>query len=132
WPPAHLEPAPGEAGDTLGGGDRPDLLGGGEADGDSQTEGALRPLAGDRRGAAAAHFPCHARRARGDPQPCQEHPPFLAGRALEHGRAGDPGVARMLRFILRRLVQMLPLLVAITLISFLVMRLAPGDYLTQM
>ena len=38
----------------------------------------------------------------------------------------------MLRFILRRLLQMLPLLVAITFISFLVMRLAPGDYLTQM
>lgn len=38
----------------------------------------------------------------------------------------------MLRFILRRLVQLIPLLLGITLISFLIMKLAPGDYLTQM
>jgi peptide/nickel transport system permease protein len=38
----------------------------------------------------------------------------------------------MLRFILRRLLQMIPLLLGITFISFMVMQLAPGDYLTQM
>jgi peptide/nickel transport system permease protein len=38
----------------------------------------------------------------------------------------------MLRFILRRLLQTIPLLLGITLISFTVMQLAPGDYLTQM
>jgi peptide/nickel transport system permease protein len=38
----------------------------------------------------------------------------------------------MLRFILRRLLQVIPLLLGITFISFLVMKLAPGDYLTQM
>jgi len=35
----------------------------------------------------------------------------------------------MLRFILKRLLQLLPLLVGITFISFAVMQLAPGDYL---
>jgi len=35
-------------------------------------------------------------------------------------------------FIGRRLVQMVPLLLGITLIAFAVMQLAPGDYLTQM
>ncbi len=35
----------------------------------------------------------------------------------------------MARFIARRLLQLLPLLVGITLISFCVMQLAPGDYL---
>jgi len=38
----------------------------------------------------------------------------------------------MLRFILRRLLQTIPLLLGITFISFGVMQLAPGDYLTQM
>ena len=38
----------------------------------------------------------------------------------------------MLRFILRRLVQLLPLLIGITFISFAVMQLAPGDYLTNL
>jgi len=38
----------------------------------------------------------------------------------------------MLRFILRRLLQIIPLLLGITLISFLIMKAAPGDYLTQM
>ncbi len=38
----------------------------------------------------------------------------------------------MLRFILRRLIQVIPLLLGITLIAFGVMQLAPGDYLTQM
>lgn len=38
----------------------------------------------------------------------------------------------MLRFILRRLLQTIPLLMGITFISFMVMQLAPGDYLTQM
>jgi peptide/nickel transport system permease protein len=38
----------------------------------------------------------------------------------------------MLRFLLRRLVQTIPLLLGITFISFMVMQLAPGDYLTQM
>jgi peptide/nickel transport system permease protein len=35
-------------------------------------------------------------------------------------------------YVLRRLLQMIPLLVGITLISFAVMHLAPGDYLSQM
>ncbi|RYF46945.1 MAG: ABC transporter permease, partial [Cytophagaceae bacterium] len=35
----------------------------------------------------------------------------------------------MTRFILRRLLQTLPLLLAVTLISFIVMQLAPGNYL---
>jgi peptide/nickel transport system permease protein len=38
----------------------------------------------------------------------------------------------MLKFLLRRLAQMIPLLLGITLISFVVMQLAPGDFLTQM
>ena len=38
----------------------------------------------------------------------------------------------MLRFILRRLLQTIPLLLGITFISFLIMKLAPGDYLSQM
>jgi peptide/nickel transport system permease protein len=38
----------------------------------------------------------------------------------------------MLRFILRRLLQIIPLIVGITFISFGVMKLAPGDFLTQM
>jgi len=38
----------------------------------------------------------------------------------------------MLRFILKRLLQAVPLLLGITFISFAVMHLAPGDYLTQM
>lgn len=38
----------------------------------------------------------------------------------------------MLRFILRRILQIIPLLLGITLISFVVMKLAPGDYLSQM
>ncbi len=38
----------------------------------------------------------------------------------------------MLRFILRRLLQIIPLLLGITFISFLVMKMAPGDYLSQM
>lgn len=37
-----------------------------------------------------------------------------------------------MRFVLGRLLQMIPLLVGITLISFAVMQLAPGDYLSQM
>src|SRR5687767_10630627 len=38
----------------------------------------------------------------------------------------------MLRFILRRLVQTIPMLLGITLISFAIMYLAPGDVLTAM
>lgn len=38
----------------------------------------------------------------------------------------------MLRFILRRLLQIIPLLLGITFISFLIMKMAPGDYLSQM
>lgn len=38
----------------------------------------------------------------------------------------------MIKFILRRLLQMIPLLVLMTLISFGVMQLAPGDFLSQM
>ena len=37
-----------------------------------------------------------------------------------------------MRFVLRRLLLMLPMLVGITLISFAVMQMAPGDYLSQM
>jgi peptide/nickel transport system permease protein len=38
----------------------------------------------------------------------------------------------MLRFILRRILQLIPLVIGITFISFVVMKLAPGDFLTQM
>src|SRR5438067_2245141 len=38
----------------------------------------------------------------------------------------------MVRFILVRILQMIPLVIGITLISFMVMQLAPGDYLDQM
>ena len=38
----------------------------------------------------------------------------------------------MLKYILRRLLLMIPLVIGITLISFFIMRLAPGDFLTQM
>ncbi len=38
----------------------------------------------------------------------------------------------MLRFILRRIIQLLPLLIGITFISFAVMQVAPGDYLTNL
>lgn len=38
----------------------------------------------------------------------------------------------MVRFIARRIVQLLPLLLGITLVSFVVMQLAPGDYLDQL
>jgi len=38
----------------------------------------------------------------------------------------------MVRFILRRLLHMIPLLLGITFIAFVVMQLAPGDYLTSM
>ena len=39
---------------------------------------------------------------------------------------------RFLLYILIRVLQMIPLLLGITLISFFVMKLAPGDFLTQM
>lgn len=38
----------------------------------------------------------------------------------------------MAKFILHRLLQMIPLILGITLISFAIMQLAPGDYLTEM
>jgi peptide/nickel transport system permease protein len=38
----------------------------------------------------------------------------------------------MLRYVTRRFLQLIPLLIGITAISFWVMKLAPGDYLTQM
>src|SRR4028119_1006062 len=38
----------------------------------------------------------------------------------------------MLKYILNRLLQMVPLIIGITLISFAVMQLAPGDYLTNL
>ncbi len=38
----------------------------------------------------------------------------------------------MLRFILRRLLQLIPLVLGITLMSFGAMQLAPGDYLSQL
>src|SRR5207253_1556081 len=38
----------------------------------------------------------------------------------------------MRKFIWRRLVQMIPLIIGITFISFVVMKMAPGDYLDQM
>ncbi len=38
----------------------------------------------------------------------------------------------MFRFILRRLIQTLPLLLAVTVVSFIVMQLAPGDFLTSL
>ena len=38
----------------------------------------------------------------------------------------------MLKFILRRLLQLVPLVLGITFISFAVMQLAPGDYLTTL
>ncbi len=38
----------------------------------------------------------------------------------------------MIRFIVRRILQLLPLLIGITFISFVVMQLAPGDYLTNL
>lgn len=38
----------------------------------------------------------------------------------------------MLRFLVRRLLQMIPLLVGITFLSFLVINLAPGDFFSQM
>lgn len=38
----------------------------------------------------------------------------------------------MARFILRRLLQIIPLLLGITFISFAIMKLAPGDFLSQM
>jgi peptide/nickel transport system permease protein len=38
----------------------------------------------------------------------------------------------MIKYILRRLLLMIPLVFGITLISFFIMKLAPGDFLTQM
>jgi peptide/nickel transport system permease protein len=38
----------------------------------------------------------------------------------------------MIRFILKRLLQMIPLLIGITVIAFGVMQLAPGDFLSQL
>jgi peptide/nickel transport system permease protein len=38
----------------------------------------------------------------------------------------------MLRYIARRILLMIPLLFGITLVSFFIMKLAPGDFLTQM
>jgi peptide/nickel transport system permease protein len=38
----------------------------------------------------------------------------------------------MLRFIFRRVLQVVPLLLAVTLLSFFVMQLAPGDFLTSL
>src|SRR5438128_267266 len=38
----------------------------------------------------------------------------------------------MLRFVLRRFLQMIPLLLGVSFISFAVMKMAPGDFLTQM
>lgn len=38
----------------------------------------------------------------------------------------------MLLFILRRLLKIIPLLIGITFISFVIMKMAPGDYLSQM
>jgi peptide/nickel transport system permease protein len=38
----------------------------------------------------------------------------------------------MVRFILRRVLQMIPLVLGITFIAFAIMQLAPGDYLSQM
>ncbi|MDD3927991.1 MAG: ABC transporter permease [bacterium] len=38
----------------------------------------------------------------------------------------------MYRFIIRRLLSAVPLIIAITMVSFAIMQLAPGDFLTQM
>lgn len=38
----------------------------------------------------------------------------------------------LLFFVLRRILQTIPLLIGITFISFLIMKMAPGDYLSQM
>lgn len=38
----------------------------------------------------------------------------------------------MVRYIVRRLIQALPLLLGITLVSFFIMQLAPGDYFTKL
>lgn len=38
----------------------------------------------------------------------------------------------MVRYIIRRLIQALPLLLGITLVSFFIMQLAPGDYFTKL
>src|SRR6202044_1266191 len=42
-----------------------------------------------------------------------------------------PGIA-MLAFILKRLLHMIPLLVGVSLLTFLLMALAPGDYYTSL
>ncbi|HXW83668.1 MAG TPA: hypothetical protein VEJ86_04640, partial [Candidatus Binataceae bacterium] len=38
----------------------------------------------------------------------------------------------MTRFLVRRLINMIPLILGITFLSFLVMSLVPGDFLSQM
>lgn len=38
----------------------------------------------------------------------------------------------MIKYILRRLIQAIPLLIGITLVSFFIMQLAPGDYFTKL
>ena len=38
----------------------------------------------------------------------------------------------MLRHILRRLLQMIPMLLGITLVSFAIIQLSPGDFLAEM
>jgi peptide/nickel transport system permease protein len=37
----------------------------------------------------------------------------------------------MLRHVLRRLIQMIPLLIGITILSFLIIQLSPGDFLAE-
>ena len=38
----------------------------------------------------------------------------------------------MLQFIIRRLLYMIPTLIAISIVSFILIQLPPGDYLTSM
>jgi peptide/nickel transport system permease protein len=38
----------------------------------------------------------------------------------------------MFKYLIKRLLQMIPILIGMTFISFVVIKLAPGDYLTQL
>src|SRR5262249_1042200 len=62
----------------------------------------------------------------GNPQPTRRPPDTASS-----GRSPPEAGGRMYRFILRRLAWMIPSFFAVSLVSFIIMRLPPGDFVTS-
>src|SRR5262249_18329097 len=108
----------------------------GAGTGPGEAKGNLRPLPGDCRRGGAVHLHRGWEPADGGPQPLPQRQALLLHRGdLERGgdlRRRGRGEDGVIRYLLRRVLQPVPLLLGITFISFAVMHLAPGDYLTSM